>query len=341
MKIAYLVPYIIQCGPVNVVYYLCNELNKEHEIDVYYFKDINKLEFPVPTHKISFFEKIDFDNYDVIHSHGVMPDAYVWWHKHSIVKAKTVTTLHNYVKEDFKYAYNPLKAFLLAKAWNIITTKHDQIVTLSKDAVQYYRKFWKNKNITYVYNGIPENINSNNTNQTFDQDHNIKIGAIGSGDITRRKGFDQIIYALKKLPNHSFYIAGTGQQIENLNLLASECNVRNRIHFVGFQKDITSFINTMDIMTVPSRSEGFSLALQEVARQKKPAVCSDIPIFRELFSTEEIVFFKLESTNDLIKAIKIASSPKENFAENIHKKFLSSFTSSKMAENYLNLYKTL
>jgi len=119
MKIAYLIPYITNSGPVNVVRYLCDELKENHEIDVYYFKNIVNTDFPVKTKKIGFFEKIEFDQYDIIHSHGVLPDAYTFWHKRNIAKAKTVTTLHNYVKEDFKYAYNPVKAFILEKAWNI------------------------------------------------------------------------------------------------------------------------------------------------------------------------------------------------------------------------------
>ena len=126
MKIAYLVPYIAQSGPLNVVKYLCKELKNEHNIDVFYFKDINNGIFPVETKRIGFFEKIDFNYYDIIHSHGVLPDAYIWWHNKSIKKAKTLTTLHNYVKEDYKYAYNPIKAFVLSKVWNIVTSKHDQ-----------------------------------------------------------------------------------------------------------------------------------------------------------------------------------------------------------------------
>lgn len=337
MKIVYLVPYISQSGPLNVVNYLCSELIKKHEVDVYYFKNINNGLFPVETKRIDFFNKIDFDHYDIIHSHGVLPDAYIWWHRKSIKKAKTVTTLHNYVKEDYKYAYNPIKAFILERVWNRVASKHDVAVVLSKHAVEYYKSFWKNKNLKYVYNGIPclkEDININ----LFTQDKTIKIGLIGSGDITKRKGFDQVIKAMEYLPDYSVYIAGRGQQVYNLKKLAQESKVECRVHFVGFQDDIISFIDTMDIFVVPSRSEGFSLVLQEVARQKKPAVCSEIPIFQELFSNSEVMFFKLEDIEDLVLAIEKTYNNKDAFGEKIFQKYLSSYTSVIMANNYLKLY---
>ncbi len=341
MKIAYLVPYISQSGPVNVVKYLCEELKKKHDVEVFYFKNIKKVTFPVSTHKIGFFEKIDFDKYDVIHSHGVLPDAYVWLHRRSIKKAKTVTTLHNYVKEDYKYAYNPIKAFVLAKVWNIVTSKHDQVVVLSQDAVDYYKDFWKNKNITYVYNGIPPNTVIGQRHKQFSGDNNIKIGGIGSGDITKRKGFDQVVKALKNLPNYSFFIAGIGQEVENLKHLADKTGVGSRVHFVGFQENISSFIEEMSIFVIPSRSEGFSLVLQEIARQKKPAVCSNIPIFKELLTSKEVNFFELEDTHSLSDAIQQIAVKKEEYANSLYEKYLASYTAKKMSENYLNLYKNL
>jgi glycosyltransferase involved in cell wall biosynthesis len=340
MKIAYLVPYLDRSGPVNVVRYLCEALMEEHEIDLYYFKDIVRVDFPVKSRRISFLEEIDFDSYDVIHSHGVLPDAYVFWHRGSIRKARTITTLHNYVKEDFKYAYNPVKAFLLAKAWNLATTRHDVVVTLSRDAVDYYRKFWINKKLTYVHNGIPglHGKSSGGTARHKDPDA-VNIGLIGSGDITKRKGFDQVIRALVHLPGYKLSIAGKGQQIADLKRLAESHGVDERISFIGFQEDIVSFIGEMDLFVLSSRSEGFSLVLQEVARQKRPVVCSDIAIFRELLPGEETVFFELDDTEGLVSAIQKVYGERGKYADRLYRKYIDAYTATIMASNYLAVYK--
>ena len=97
----------------------------------------------------------------------------------------------------------------------------------------------------------------------------------------------------------------------------------------------------MDLFVVPSRSEGFSLVLQEVARQKKPVVCSDIPIFRELFAQNEVPFFTLEDIDGLVNVIKEAADQQKSYEKKVFDKFLSSYTSVHMAKNYLDIYKNI
>lgn len=345
MKIAYIIPSLANSGPVKVVYQLVEELLKEHEIVIYYFKELPNRElllFSVPTKQIGFFEKIDFDQYDVIHSHGLIPDTYVWWNKKYIKKAKTVTTLHNYVKEDLYYTYGKVKSFFLVKLWNLVTSKYDQIVVLSKDAVIYYKKFWQNQNITYVYNGVIkiDLIQRKKENRHIDY---IKIGAIASaGGISRSKGLDQVIKALPALEMHRFFIVGKETEETNrLKDLARQLDVGNRVKFLGYHSDIESFIDDMDIFVVSPRSEGFSLSLQEIVRQKKPVVCSSIPIFQELFSDNEVRFFTIGEIESLVIAIKDITEGKDTLVENAYKKFLSMYTTEKMAENYLAIYAAL
>ena len=345
MKIAYIVPSLANSGPVKVVYQLVKMLSKEHTIDVYYFNvpaNRELLIFDVSAYRISLFDKIKFDKYDIIHTHGLKPDAYIWWHKNDIHKTKTVTTLHNYVKEDLAFNYGKIKSFLLVKLWNLMTSRHDQIVTLSKDAVKYYRRFWRNQNITYVYNGIPqvEPIVQKKEKANHEM---IKIGAIASaGGINRRKGIDQVIKALPELSSYTFYIVGKEtEESNNLKILADHLKVLDRVKFLGYHSDIKTFISEMDIFVVSPRSEGFSLALQEIVRYKKPVVCSDITIFRELFTDKEVRFFTLDDMRSLISAIKDVSSHNEAMINRAFEKFVANYTTEKMAENYMQIYNAL
>ena len=47
-------------------------------VEVFHFKDIVELSFNCRTNKIGLLEKFDFENYDVIHSHMIKPDFYIW-----------------------------------------------------------------------------------------------------------------------------------------------------------------------------------------------------------------------------------------------------------------------
>ncbi len=344
MRIAFIVPSLIKSGPIKVVHQLVEELQKEHLIEIFYFKipDREKLFFEVPVHQIKFIEAIDFDAYDIIHSHTILPDAYIWYHRNKIKKAKTVTTLHSYAKEELGFTYGEFQAFFIVKAWNLATSNHDQVVVLSKNAVNYYKQFWHNKNIVYVYNGVAD-MKIVISNKKDGRSEIMKIGTIASaGGINRRKGIDQIIKAMPKLEDYELYIAGKEtDETANLKQLAKMLGVLDRIYFLGYVDDMASFIKEMDLFVVSPRSEGFSLALQEIVRYKKPVVCSDVPIFRELFSETEVKFFMLNDIESLVEAIRDLSVNGDALAGNAYKKFLAMYTADKMAENYLNVYNIL
>ncbi len=343
MKIAYIVPSLIRSGPIKVVHQLVEALQKEHDVEVYYFKvpQREKLKFDAPVHYIGFREVIDFDAYDIIHSHTILADAYVWYHRKKIHKAKTVTTLHNYAKEDLVFSYGKIKAFWMVKVWELVTLKHDRVVVLSKDAVKYYKKFWRNQNLTYVYNGVaPIHIKETSSVET---DAAIKIGVIASaGGISRRKGIDQVIRVLAGLPGHMLFIAGkeTGES-EVLKDLAHSLGVDDRVKFMGYCSDMDGFISDMDIFVIPSRSEGLPLSLLEIASAKKAIVCSDIPIFKEVMKSGEVKFFALEDIESLKHAIEEVDLKRELYADKAYAAYIANYTTKKMAENYLKVYKTL
>lgn len=346
MKIAYVVPSLINSGPLKVVHQLVSELSEDNEIDVYYFKVVQgreQLKFLVPTYKIKFIEAIDFDKYDIIHSHGIMSDAYVWWHSFAIKKAKTVTTLHNYAKEELTFTYGFIKGYIFIYLWQLATSKHDKIIVLSKNALQYYKKFWWNKSLAYVYNGVQYNKNKEYNELVNNKKEKIKIGSIASaGGINIRKGIDQIIKALVKLPSYELYIAGKKSEESNvLENLAKSLEVFDRVHFVGYVTDMDSFISDMDIFIVASRSEGFPLSLQEIVSYKKPVICSNIAIFKEIFSEDEVGFFKLEDIDNLVEVIKSFRNAKSEYPQKAYTRFLAEYTSKMMARNYLEIYKSL
>jgi glycosyltransferase involved in cell wall biosynthesis len=269
----------------------------------------------------------------------VVADAFLWLHRSSIHNAKTVTTLHNYVKEDYKYGYNPLKAFILQRVWNLVTSKHNIVVVLSKDAIRYYSSFWKNKNITYAYNGIPQYSISNNK-ILYQDKKNTKLGLIGSSNTSKVKGFEQVIVALSKMPNFSLFVAGGGSEMDHLRDFAKVHSVDDRVFFLGLIDDIDSFICSMDILAVTSYSEGFSLVLQEIVRAKRSIICSNIAIFRELYSDDEVTKFKLDDRDSFVSSVKFALNHKD-MIEKAYLKFSTTYRSMDMADRYMEIYSSM
>ncbi len=345
MKIAFIVSSLVRSGPIKVVYQLTKELSKKHDVEIFYFKrsEKEKFSFEVPIHNISFMETIDFEAYDIIHSHGIRSDAYVFFHHTKINRAKTISTLHNYAKKDLYYRYGFLKGFVFVHLWNFVTSRHDRIIVLSKDARDYYLNFWHNKNISYVYNGIEKTVVSTSLKLIMDREilllkkRFVLLGAIGL--LTPIKGFEQIIKALPDLPGYALVVAGSGEEEKrSLRELSLEHNVADRVLFLGFEKNISGVLNRVDIVIIPSRTEGFPLVLLESARQKKPVVCSDIPIFHELFSDDELFFFTLDDIEMLACEIEKATKEGAQYGIRLHNKFLTSYRSRHMSCNYVKQY---
>jgi glycosyltransferase involved in cell wall biosynthesis len=91
---------------------------------------------------------------------------------------------------------------------------------------------------------------------------------------------------------------------------------------------------------MPSHSEGFGLALIEAVQQRIPVICSDIDVFRELFTGDEVTFFKSGNHTDLSSALRIASETGKTKTERAHARYENNYTASSMARNYSELYKS-
>jgi len=342
MKIAYIVPALSNKGPIIVVKELVSQFIKNnHYCVVYYLDDIIELDFDCPVIKINKEEKINFDKYDIVHSHGLRPDIYIFKNK-SKKRSNTlfVSTLHNYVFQDLKYQYNSLISVIFGFLWMYCLKKHDKIVTLSKDAQKYYSKWFHSNKLSYVYNtrnlDVSKKLNDKELNEliSFKLDSTL-IGV--SALLTHRKGVDILIKALPYLENYKLFIVGDGKSRKKLEKLTSELNVSNRCFFVGYKLDAYRYLEHFDIFAMPSRSEGFPISLLEASIYSKPVVASNLSVIEEAFSNNEISFFNLKKPLTIVDSIKELTNNNEK-GKNLNTKYLDFYSPEKMYKRYLSIY---
>ncbi|HWB32282.1 MAG TPA: glycosyltransferase [Acidobacteriaceae bacterium] len=103
------------------------------------------------------------------------------------------------------------------------------------------------------------------------------------GNIRRVKGHDILIRAareiLDKFPDIVFSIAGEVLEqdyFDQLQQLARELGVEDRVRFTGGITDLRAYLSTADIFVLPSRSEGFSNAIIEAMAASLPVVATDV-----------------------------------------------------------------
>lgn len=97
------------------------------------------------------------------------------------------------------------------------------------------------------------------------------------GEMIVRKNHEVLIKALSFLPdNVHLFIAGTGELETYLKQMAENINVNQRVHFLGFRKDVKNICNSADLFVFPSFQEGLSVALMEAMGCGLPIVASNI-----------------------------------------------------------------
>lgn len=96
------------------------------------------------------------------------------------------------------------------------------------------------------------------------------------GEHTKRKNHAVCIRALEKLEDAVLLFCGVGGQEELLHRLAEECHVADRVHFLGFRKDVASLLLAADAFLFPSLHEGLPVALMEAMAAGLPCVVSNV-----------------------------------------------------------------
>lgn len=98
------------------------------------------------------------------------------------------------------------------------------------------------------------------------------------GELNENKNHQIIIKALAKLrdPQIHYAIAGMGEKRESLSELAKELGVSDRVHLLGYRKDIPELNYSADVFCFPSYREGLGLAAIEAMACGLPILTSNI-----------------------------------------------------------------
>jgi glycosyltransferase involved in cell wall biosynthesis len=252
--------------------------------------------------------------------------------------------LHQNIYENLKGNYNSIVAFVFEKVWLYLLKKQDVVVTLTDIMKNFYVQR-THLNLKTIYNGrnYPEHLKSvtNEEDITLINRIKSKYKIIGSHCLlTRRKGIHQIINSLVLLEDYALVVIGNGHDLENLKKLAKNLGVLERCFFLGYKLDAVAYLKCFDLYVMASYSEGFPLGLLEAGLSKLPVVCSDIPIFRELFTDKEVTFFELDNANSLAKAVRLCYDNKEELSDSIFHVIDEKYSVNKMADNYIKLFQS-
>ena len=127
--------------------------------------------------------------------------------------------------------------------------------------------------------------------------------ALFAGDIrTPRKNLDTVLHALAKVPDLHLVVVGHTQGSPFPELAAS-LGLSDRVHFVGFRRDIPEIMQAVDLFVFPSRYEACSLVLLEALSSGLPVITATATGGGELVTPECGIVL---SDSDDIDALAVA-----------------------------------
>lgn len=126
------------------------------------------------------------------------------------------------------------------------------------------------------------------------------------GLLDPRKAHDLIIRALPRLPDVDLLIAGIGPERKNLEQLARELGVQDRVTLLGAvpQTELKSYYNAADALVLASSREGWANVLLEAMACGTPVVASNVWGTPEVVAAPEAGVLMPERTPEgLVRAL--------------------------------------
>ena len=114
------------------------------------------------------------------------------------------------------------------------------------------------------------------------------------GRLTEQKGQRYLLAAMAMLrqshPRLVLLLVGEGEDRRELEALANEYGLRDRIHFTGQRQDIPQILAAAQALVLPSIFEGLPLCVLEALASARPVIATDVGGTREIFNDGEAGF---------------------------------------------------
>lgn len=141
-----------------------------------------------------------------------------------------------------------------------------------------------------IQNGIevraPEDaLNTKNRDQSIREELSLPADAIVVVTASRLHAYKQVDFAIRTFvavlsqttQNLHFVIIGSGPDEEQFKNMRETRDNADRIHFLGYRKDVPKILADSDIAIHCAKGEGFSLSIIEYMYQKLPVLVPDTP----------------------------------------------------------------
>lgn len=361
IKVAFVINYITNNGPSNVVldiihnlerpryeislitFFTCNDSKiverlKKEQVHVYECHTLTRSKCLLGQDR-EFQVIIAEGKFDIIHTHGFIPDILS---SRLQTTTKRVTTLHNNMFEDYVQSYGRLKGRVYILLHIAALKKLDQCVCCAKSVYMVMRHYLKNT--MYVRNGIKPKMAQHEISRDQVDIPDDSTVFVFSGGLFFRKNVQFMAQYFMQYHDEKEYliVLGDGPKRE-----ACEKAADDHVRFMGFQNDPAAFYNISDVYISASRSEGFSISVLEALSCGLGLFLSDIPSHKEVLSIGKNLYlgesFSIKDNGESFGTV--LSTLRKNYGR-IDKESIKQFQQEKlsdkaMTEKYDKVYRNM
>ena len=214
---------------------------------------------------------------NIIQTHGYKEHVLGFFLKR-IRKKPWIGFAHGYTNENIKIGfYNKLDRLSLRAS--------DVVVTVSNPLKNFLqiRVFQRQRFELFIMQSTKMNLNQICQPEEVRNRYSIKdgdklVGVIGR--LSPEKGQAVFLHAFKKVvekvPFAKAIIIGDGQEKERLMNFCSDNGLRDKVIFSGYQNNIANFYQIMDLLVLPSFSEGLPNVILEAMAFKIPVIATSV-----------------------------------------------------------------
>jgi len=190
-----------------------------------------------------------------------------------------------------------------------------------------------------IYNGVPDVP----VDPLPRRAHGPVIGAVGR--LSQEKGYDLAIRALPNLPGSTLVLVGDGSERERLVALSAELGVSDRVDLVGWSDEPRRYLPGFDAFVLPSRQEGFPLAVVEAMLAGVPVVAADVGSVSEAVVEAETGFLVPRddpaALTDRLRQLISDSELAQKMGRKGRERAKAHFTAEAMARSFEELYREI
>jgi glycosyltransferase involved in cell wall biosynthesis len=211
-----------------------------------------------------------------------------------------------------------------------IYNKLEHVIAVSKGVADSIR----HDNVKIIYNGI------NPIRLPEDASINSVFTIIAVGRLDKIKAFDRLINECSGLKfDFNLMIVGEGNERGNLENLAENLKIKDKVKFLGFRLDIPQLMQKSDVVVVCSHSEGFSLVLIEAMFYSKMVISRRIGIAAEIFP--ELLLIEHFDIGKKIQEVHDDFEKHSRCFRDLKNKYCSKFLLENSAKEHINYYENI